>query len=157
MVDHLKIMTPWYSHWIPQPCEVKWNILLIMVSSYNIIPWSYMTPSLHVKIWLTLLPWRPVSHVWQWKYYVLRVLPVPSNMVDQETMILRFNMRQWFTKVIKPYYNHVETWQVKWNNSPNNVKQGKNKPEHGCTCYHDIVHHRNTIVLKLPCLTMIRL
>ena len=34
----------------------------------------------------------------------------------------------------------------------------KNMLEHGCTCYHGIiVHHQNTVVLKLPSLTMIRL
>ena len=52
-----------------------------------------------------------------------------SSVVDQETNDtyfiytseapwlyhgqLRLNMRQWLTKVIKPYYNHVETWSVK--------------------------------------------
>ena len=43
-------------------------------------------------------------------------------------------------------------------NETNNVKQGKNMLEHGCTCYHGIiVHQGSTTVLKLPYLTMIRL
>ena len=69
-----------------------------------------------------MLPWHALSTMFDNE----NIMSIgTSTVVDQETMILilyllrstivyhgqlRLNMRQWLTKVIKPYYNHVETW-----------------------------------------------
>ena len=105
---------------------------------------------------IMFLEYRNMYHGWTMILilYLLRLSEPPWLYHGQS----KLNMKQWLTKVIKPYYNHVETWLVKLNNLPNNVKQGKNMLEHDCTCYHGIiVHQESTTVLKPPYLTMIRL
>ena len=42
----------------------------------------------------------------------------------------------------------METWLVKLNNLPNNVKQGKNMLEHDCTCYHGIIVHQGSTTVE---------